>query len=291
MIAMKVRFYKVIFLLVVIVVFFQSCFTMRVSKKKTIKDFKENNIPVKIIDHNLSTVDYKVRVVNSSFNAEKDIAIFFIHGAPGSSESFYQYLKDATLLEKANLYSIDRPGYGYSNFGKSETSITKQAKVAAEIIDSLPEKNVIVVGHSFGGPIAAYSSLLSPKIKQAVMLAPAIDPENEKFFKITYFAKWKLTKWMVPGAFAIAGDEKFSHVNELIKIKEDWVNIGIPVTHMHGNKDVIVPFENLNFSKTSFNQEYLDTIVLDEENHFIPWSKYDFIKDKLLEIIEEVKAK
>ena len=98
--------------------------------------------------------------------------------------------------------------------------LKKQTEVVAEIVEDLPEQKVVVLGHSYGGPIAAYSSLLSTKVKSVIMLAPAIDPENEKVFWIAKVAKWKLTKWIVPGAMGDAGDEKFTHVAELEKLKE-----------------------------------------------------------------------
>lgn len=53
---------------------------------------------------------------------------------------------------------------------------------------------------------------------------------------------------------------------------------------MHGTKEIIVPFENLQFSVEQFNPKYLDTIVLKKENHFLPWSHYDFVKKTITTI-------
>ena len=121
-----------------------------------------------------------------------------------------------------------------------------------------------------------------------MMLAPAIDPENEKIFWIAKFAKWKLTKWMVPGAMGVAGDEKFTHIEELEKIKDVWKTINTPVLHIHGTKDIIVPFENLDFSVRSFNPQYLDTIVLEKVNHFIPWKQYDLVHEQLVKTLDRL---
>lgn len=284
------RFYSsnTLFLLLLTSVLFTSCFRFRTSDNRTQVKFKKKNAQVNIKRYNLSTVDYPVRVVSGAVDSKKDVAIFFVHGAPGASDNFYQYLQDSILLSKANLYCIDRPGYGYSNFGKAETSIKKQTEVVAEVIDSLSESKVLVLGHSYGGPIAAYSSLLSPKVKSVIMLAPAIDPENEKIFWIAYIAKWKLTKWIVPGAMGVAGDEKFTHEAELEKIQGIWKNVEVPVLHIHGTKDAIVPFENLDFSKRNFNAQYLDTIVIQKGNHFIPWKNYDLVTSELLKLIKTI---
>lgn len=262
---------------------------MRTSDRKTRKTFREKKAVVEIKKYNLKTVNYPIRVVSGQYDAEKDVAIFFVHGAPGASDNYYKYLQDSLLLSKANMYSIDRPGYGFSNFGKAETSIKKQTEVVAEIINQLPEKNVVVLGHSFGGPIAAYSSLFSSKVKSVLMLAPAIDPENEKVFWFAYVSKWKLTKWMIPGALGVAGDEKFTHVKELEKLKDVWKDIKAPVVHMHGTKDRIVPFENLQFSTEQFNKQYLDTIILHKGNHFLPWNQYSLVRQELVKLIERIE--
>ena len=286
---MSIPFLKRLFLFFLISTLFASCFRFRTSDRKTKMIFEEKQAEVNIKKYDLTSVDYPVRVVSGAFDEDKEIAIFFVHGAPGASDNYYDYLQDSLLLSKANLYSIDRPGYGFSNFGKAETSIKKQTEVVAEIIENLPENRIVVLGHSYGGPIAAYSSLLSPKVKSVIMLAPAIDPENEKVFWIAKVAKWKLTKWMVPGAMGVAGDEKFTHVAELEKLKEIWKEVKVPVLHVHGTKDIGVPFENLAFSTKQFNPKYLDTIVLQKENHFLPWKRYDLVKNELLKIIDELE--
>lgn len=274
------RFTIIIFLAISL----QSCFRFRTSDKKTVKFFNESRVNNNIDYFQPSNTNYKVRIVSSN-NTKTDTAVFFIHGAPGAADGYYQYLKDSTLLSNASLYSIDRPGYGYSHFGKAVTSIEEQARIAVEIIDSLNQNHVIVVGHSYGGPIAALTSLKTDKVKGVLMLAPAIDPENEKFFKIAYVAKWKLTKWIVPGALGVAGDEKFTHVEELKKIKDYWKDVHVPTIHVHGVKDVVVPFENVSFTKNAFNQHYLEVIELPEENHYLPWSQESLVIEQILRLM------
>ena len=51
-------------------------------------------------------------------------AILFLHGAPGSWKDFSQYLIDPDLQQSMYMIAMDRPGYGYSDYGNAETSIT-----------------------------------------------------------------------------------------------------------------------------------------------------------------------
>jgi pimeloyl-ACP methyl ester carboxylesterase len=48
-------------------------------------------------------------------NAQKPTLI--LHGSPGSWNAFKEYLQDTTLLKKYRMIAIDRPGFGYSDFG------------------------------------------------------------------------------------------------------------------------------------------------------------------------------
>ena len=47
---------------------------------------------------------------------------------------------------------------------------------------------------------------------------------------------------MVPAAFKVAQIEKRARPEELQQLIEDWDKIQIPVTHMHGLKDQLVPY-------------------------------------------------
>lgn len=275
------RFYILAVLIAGGLLLLNSCFTFRMSDAKVERQFRSKKAAASIKRHDLNSCDYPVRVVGGPIDANKDVALFFVHGAPGSSQDFYSYLQDSLLLSQANLYSVDRPGYGYSNFGKAEVSIQKQAEIVAELIAQLPEQKVIIVGHSFGGPIAALASVYTSKIVAAVMLAPAIDPAHEKILKIAYLGKWKATRWFVPKAMRVAADEKFTHVAALQDVQHLWPQVPVPIMHYHGTSDVLVPYENIHFSAKVFEPARFKAISLDNENHFLPWSQFELLQKEL----------
>lgn len=215
--------------------------------------------------------------------------IVFVHGAPGAADNYYKYLSDSMLLAKAQLVAIDRPGYGYSGYGKSEPSIEKQTEAVCKIVGMFPKASkVILVGHSYGGPIVAKCAMMHPeKFAAAIMLAPVNDPASEKVFWYANFARWTLTRWMLSKALRVSGDEKFAHIAELKKMQNDWSHIAIPIVHIHGMKDKnLAPTSNIEFSKTHINPNFLKLIILPEASHFIPWSDYGVVKKELVELLD-----
>lgn len=258
--------------------------TMRVSDKGTITYFKKAGLECTIDYIPNSLTDYKVRVISTGNNSKN--TILFVHGAPGGADAFYSYLKDSTLLQNAKLITYDRPGYGYSGFGKSMTTTKEHAYIIKDIIDYYNLNNVIVVGHSYGGPIAAYSPLVSSKINGALLLAPAMDPDYEKYYWIGNFAKWKLTKWIIPTALVVSADEKYTHEEDMRTLINEWQNIDVPVVNLQGDKDMLVPYENLKFCEEHFNPEYFTGKTIKDENHFIPWTKKELVIEEVLKFLE-----
>lgn len=283
-------FYFSLLFLAASVLLLNSCLTFRKSDAQVKKHFRKQNTEVSIQRFPVPGYADAMRVVGAPAGVQQELAVVFVHGAPGSSQDFYRYMQDSLLLREANLYSIDRLGYGYSNFGKAEESVAKHAQAVAALLAQLPEQKVLIVGHSFGGPIAALSSVYSPKIVSVVMLAPAIDPEHEKILKIAYLGKWKATRWFVPKAMRVAADEKFSHVEALREVQPLWSQVKVPVLHYHGNRDVLVPYENIHFSTQVFDPSRLDTVTLEGENHFLPWTQFERLQQQLLGMAKAIKA-
>lgn len=101
--------------------------------------------------------------------------IVFIHGA---SASLYDPLVAfrSRLEGRARLLFIDRPGHGRSQIGGKENVLPDgQADAIASLMEKRGIKPAIVVGHSYGGAIAAALALRHPdKVKGLVFLSPAV---------------------------------------------------------------------------------------------------------------------
>jgi len=261
--------------------------SFRYADKKLIKQFKyEDRIPeIKYHRYKDRSLRYLALITDPKLPY-----VVFVHGAPGSSADYLEYFRDENLYARANLISIDRLGYGYSEFGNAETSIQIQAEAIQSVLEKVSKNHkFIIVGHSYGGPIAAKMAMEFQGFYQGIiLLAPALDPDNEKEIKLAKLPMKQPIRWLTPPALRVAADEKMTHIMELRKIELDYDKIKTRICHIHGNKDSLVPFENLAFSMENINPEYLETVTLENVDHFLPWSHHELIVKKIIEMTTTV---
>ncbi len=263
-----------------------SCLQFRMSEEKLKKYFQAKSIEPEINQYEAlgRTVNYV------SIGPDTLPMVLFVHGAPGSLDAFIDYISNDSLASKARLVSVDRPGYGHSGFGDHETSIERQAAMIQPILETNKSgKPAILVGHSYGGPIVARMAIDFPdQVGALVMAAPAIDPEHEKIFWISYPADWFVFRWMVPATLRVSNYEKLSHVEELKKMLPLWKRIKVPTIHIHGEKDGLVPFENAAFAKKMITNASLEMVTRKNMGHLIPWKNPDLIYNAIYNCLEKV---
>ncbi len=104
-------------------------------------------------------------------------ALVFIHGASGNLRDQFTAFA-ASLAGRAEMLFVDRPGHGYSERGTVENALPSgQADAIAKLMEKRGIKSAIIIGHSFGGAIAAAFGMRHPeKTEGLLFLAPATHP-------------------------------------------------------------------------------------------------------------------
>lgn len=237
-----------------------------------------------------SIFDHPLRWVEVSTLEEDSLPIvIFTHGAPGAANNFFQFLEDTSLLKYARLIAVDRLGYSPDDQGNAEVSIQKQSEAIAKILSHYKYPYVIAVGHSFGGPITSNFVLDNPeKVKAALLLAPALDPDREKDFFMVKFTEWKATRWFVPPFFMVAAAEKKAHEAELRKMLPKWDLVCTPFVHVHGTDDDIVPYDNIDFSKRVVPDSLLTIVTIDDGSHMTPWEDEELVNQLILSKLDSI---
>ncbi|MGJ8571074.1 MAG: alpha/beta fold hydrolase [Hoeflea sp.] len=118
---------------------------------------------------------YKLHAVHVPAPADADLPpLVFIHGASGNLLD--QSVPFRPKLEgRAELLFIDRPGHGWSERGGTANATPGgQADAIAAAMKAKGISKAIIIGHSFGGAIAASFALAHPQMTAGlVFLAPA----------------------------------------------------------------------------------------------------------------------
>lgn len=271
--------YSLMFLYIVIC---QSCMTMRYSDKETTKFFATSKIEFQ--DKTVAFEGYKIHYVATG-NAQNS-TLFFIHGSPGSWNAFKEYLQDTLLLKKYRMIAIDRPGFGYSDFGEAQ-NLKVQSQRISEFIKKIDNKKpLILVGHSVGGPVVAQLAVDNPSwYKRLVILAGSLDPKAENPEKWRTVIKASPLRYLIPGALRPSNDELWWLKKDLVYLEPELKKITCDVTIIHGTKDALVPYSNVAFMQKKFtNAKSIDTVTIEKANHFIPWSHYEIVRNALLDI-------
>ncbi len=274
--------YVIYALVVSYIIVCQSCMRMRMSEKKTKAFFEKAAIQAK--DSTITFGNVDIHYLQTG-RADQPTLVF-VHGSPGSWDAYKDYLTDSPLLKKYRIIAIDRPGFGHSSFGKAE-NLQSQASIIDRFITKIANgKPMVLVGHSMGGPVIVKLAATNPKKYQnLVVIAGAIDPNAEKPEKWRKVIMTIPLRYLIPGALRPSNDELWWLKADLQTMKAELKNITANITIIHGTKDQLVPYSNVQFMQTEFsNANHLEVIPIKDANHFIPWTHFEIIRNALLNI-------
>jgi pimeloyl-ACP methyl ester carboxylesterase len=247
---------------------------------------KLNSRQDRVVIQYLQEGNHRIRYVDVG-DPEKRM-ILFIHGAPGSLEAFMGFLRDPDLRQNLRMMAVDRPGYGHSDPGNPITSLKIQATLIQPLLDlNRHRKKPILVGHSYGGPVAASIAIQVPdQVGGILLVGAAMDPEHEKIFWVSRLIRLSWISAVLPASIVSSNIEKLSHVEELKKISARWKEIRVPVTILHGKNDWIVPVKNAFFIDRMLANTTKKLVVNKKTGHLIPWTHPKLMKYEILEMAE-----
>jgi pimeloyl-ACP methyl ester carboxylesterase len=260
----------------------RSFMTMRKPDEEAKKEFEKEGIKL-----TTTIITVQGRHIHYALTGNDSLpTLFFVHGTPGSWDAFEDYLKDKDLLEHFRMVSIDRPGFGYSDYGHPE-HLAKQSELISPIFRMLDNhRPMFIAGHSLGGPMVIKLAADNPSVFSGiVILSGSIDPaeeEPEKWRPVLYMTP--LT-YFVPGAMRPSNQELWYLKKDLIDLKEDFHKIKCPVYFIHGASDTWVPPGNVEYGKKMLvNSSHIEEKLLPGANHFIPWTRFEDVKEVLLKL-------
>jgi pimeloyl-ACP methyl ester carboxylesterase len=262
--------------------FAQSCMTFRKPDAEEKEEFAQSDVVL-----HTATLTNQGRSIHYAMTGQDSLpTLFFIHGSPGNWNAFSEYMKDPLLLKKFRMVSVDRPGFGYSDFGQAQHLDIQSLWIGPLFTHLANGKPMFLAGHSLGGPLVIKLGADNPGVFTAlVVISGSIDPKEEDPEKWRPWLFNTSLNYLVPGALRPANEELWYLKKDLVLLEKDFSKITCPVYFIHGAMDTWVPPENVTYGKNLLiHAPSVDITMIPGANHFIPWTKFNEIRSVLLKL-------
>lgn len=214
---------------------------------------------------------------------EKPLLIL-VHGSPGSSIAMQSYLADTILTMTFQVIAVDRLGFGYSDYGHSESSLEKQSAAILKLLDRHPAEATYLMGHSYGGPVISRMAMDAPeRIAGLCIVSGSIDPSLEPREWWRKPLNWPVIRHILPGSLRASNQEIMDLYQELEDMMPLWKKISCPVLVIQGEADKLVPAGNAFFAKKMLEPNtQIELKMVPGGNHFILWSMQEEIRNGII---------
>src|SRR6266550_1940636 len=207
--------------------------------------------------------------------------IVFIHGTPATAAIFGEQFRHP--FPRANLAALDRPGFGASGPDRRRPSLEDQANAIGALLPNEPTRRTILVGHSYGAPVALLAALkFTNEVAGVVLIGGSVDPAQERTYAIQRFADWPLVSWLVPRSLRQCNRELLTLRDDLVCLQPQLSKIAVPVVMLQGGKDRQVPVSNVDYLRAQLaaagKTNLFGQLVFPDYNHFIPWEHPDAVE-------------
>lgn len=211
-------------------------------------------------------------------------ALIFLHGWRSEGKVWLPIMNSRSL-KRYSCYAIDFSGFGKSETPRSPFALKDYVEVLEEFIEKLKLKNIILVGHSFGGRVAIKLAANTPLLIEKLILvdsaglkgndsiyldikktaAKAVKP----LFSRPFMKPWQERIYKLVGAedYLARPDLKETFINI---INEDLIpllkKIKIPTLIIWGENDRVTPLDFAYKLKEDIPNSEL--VILSNAGHF-----------------------
>lgn len=218
-------------------------------------------------DHETGQISY-VRAGNPAATP-----IVFVHGSPRSWEDWKLIISRARLKERFNLIAVNRPGWDdKKSSAEVVPELSSQSAMLRKALDlGVKGAQVILVGHSLGGPIVLQIAVDYPdRVAAVVLLAPSLDPDLDAVLWYNRMADYQVVKFFLPEMLAKSNDEIMALPPSLRSLAKDLASIDQPVVMVQGEKDRLVHPGNAAYAKKKLINARYHEVLLPNFGHLIP---------------------
>ncbi|MCG2612895.1 alpha/beta hydrolase [Terrimonas sp. NA20] len=254
----------------------------RWSDQKAQRIFQAKKIPLGIHDTLIGNRHLHYAITGS----DSLPALVFIHGSPGSWMNYSRYMWDSLMLKKFRMISIDRPGFGHSDFGKA-VHLQEQTALILPVLKSLKNgQPMYLCGHSMGGPVVVDLASKEPGLfKKVIIVAGALDINQEAKETWRHIMNVRPLYWLLPGAFAPSNTELLYLKKDLVQLQLSFDKVKSDILFIHGDEDTWVSIKNIGYGQQKMiNAGNIQADTIFGADHMIPWKNQEKFREILLSL-------
>lgn len=164
--------------------------------------------------------------------------IVVVTGTPSWSEFWAPTL--AKIGADREMIVADRPGFAESDPRGAVTDIEAQAEALEAMLGDAPGQNVVLIGQSYGGPVATVLAARRPdKVKALVLMSAYFGERGPTIRRLS--AMGSLVRPALPRDMQNALAEIDNQKRQLPLAREALASLKIPVIVLHGDNDDFIP--------------------------------------------------
>lgn len=206
---------------------------------------------------------WQISALQTPARAEATWKIVIITGTPSWSEYWAPTI--AALPPTREMIVADRPGFRTSEPDGAVQDISKQADALAPMLEARPGQRVLLVGQSFGAPVATLMAQRYPDRVQALVLVSAFfgdrGPTARRMIGVGSVVRPLLPRDLRNSISEITGQRA-----QLPGVWAALRGLQQPIVFLHGDKDSFVPLE----ADQRIAAEYGHTLItVPDGDHFL----------------------
>lgn len=186
------------------------------------------------------TEGWRISALRTPERPEADWKVVIITGTPSWSEYWAPTI--AGLPETRELIVADRPGFRSSEPEDAVQDLAKQAEALSPMLDTRPGQRVLLVGQSFGAPVATLMAARYPDRVQAVVLVSAYFGDRGPTAR-RMFGAGRLLHGVLPRDLRNSITEVNAQTEQLPAVWTALRGLQQPIVFVHGDDDTFVPLE------------------------------------------------